>query len=411
MVSSNNINQNIDFIFDIIFDTLGLPLYFFDKFGTLKLSKSKYYNINNETFSILPKLFELNTYNPIPVIKSTIYMENFLSISILINNEFYGTLILGPCLYAPITEENIKSILSNNVSIYDKNTLLKYYSSLPIKTFSELVNISILTYYLIYNKKLNFESVLKENYYNDNIINIINKNIELSASLSRQNDEFHHSIVHEKTIMDCIRNGNKEKLLRIMSEPSEGNYGILAKNNPMRSLKNLLITSATLLTRAAIDGGMDTEIAYTLSDSYIQLIEEFNTVNDLNNLRITMSCDFADRVSNLKYINYPKTITHCISYIHKNIYNSISLESICNHLNFNSSYISRYFRKEVGVTISEFILKEKVEEAKRLLLSSDYSILEISVLLNFNDQSYFTKIFKRFTKTTPKKYRDTNKIK
>lgn len=196
-----------------------------------------------------------------------------------------------------------------------------------------------------------------------------------------------------------------------MSEPSEGNYGILAKNNPMRSLKNLLITSATLLTRAAIDGGMDTEIAYTLSDSYIQLIEEFNTVNDLNNLRITMSCDFADRVSNLKYINYPKTITHCISYIHKNIYNSISLESICNHLNFNSSYISRYFRKEVGVTISEFILKEKVEEAKRLLLSSDYSILEISVLLNFNDQSYFTKIFKRFTKTTPKKYRDTNKIK
>ena len=211
--------------------------------------------------------------------------------------------------------------------------------------------------------------------------------------------------------MDCIRTGNKEKLIKVLSDPVIGNYGVLAKNNSIRSLKNLLITTATLVTRAAIAGGMNTEVAYTLSDSYIQHIEELNTLNDLNNLRITMACDFSEiRVRILKNNNFSSPILACISFIYQNLYSNISLEDICEHINFNTSYISRLFKKEVGITISEYILKEKVEEAKRLLLLDDYSILEISVLLHFNDQSYFTKIFKRFTGVTPKKFRDSARL-
>lgn len=53
-------------------------------------------------------------------------------------------------------------------------------------------------------------------------------------------------------------------------------------------------------------------------------------------------------------------------------------------------------------TIGEFILREKVEEAKRLLMVSKHSLLDISVLLHFNDQSHFTKVFKQFVGLTPK---------
>lgn len=57
--------------------------------------------------------------------------------------------------------------------------------------------------------------------------------------------------------MECIRTGNKEKLLKVIGTPVNGSYGVLAKNNSIRSLKNLLITMATLVTRAAIDAGMN----------------------------------------------------------------------------------------------------------------------------------------------------------
>ena len=88
------------------------------------------------------------------------------------------------------------------------------------------------------------------------------------------------------------------------------------------------------------------------------------------------------------------------------MYSNISLNQICRILNFNPSYISRTFKNEVGISISEFILKEKISEAKLLLISTNYSILYITVLLHFHDQSYFSKTFKRFEEIIPKKYRD-----
>lgn len=403
----------INFICNIIYDTLKIPVYFFSKDGLLKYSTNSKSNISindDSLIKLIPKIFDLNTFDPIPEIKSTEYMENLISIGLSINNEFIGTFIIGPCLYHPIVFDDIDSTFLHNITLEEKNRLLKYYNSLPIIDFNIFINTSILAYYLIYNKKLNFDDIIQKNFYKTDIISNISSNFENTASLIRQNNVFHHSFIYEETFMECIRTGNKEKLLKVIATPENGSYGVLAKNNSIRSLKNLLITTATLVTRAAIDAGMDTEVAYTLSDSYIQHIEEINTHNDLEYLRIIMACDFADRVSLLKSNNFSRPISDCISFIYENLYSDISLENICNYINFNHSYISRLFKKEVGITISEYILKEKIYEAKRLLLLTNYSILEISVLLHFNNQSYFTKIFKRFTGITPKKFRDFGRL-
>lgn len=413
MISKTEMYNDINFICNIIFDTLKIPLYFFSKNGSLKYSTKSKNNlciIDDRLKKSILEVFNLNTFTPVPVIKSTEYMENLISIGLCIDNEFIGTFIIGPCLYEPIVFDNIDNIFKHNITLEEKNILLNYYNSLQIIDFNTFINTSILSYYLIYNKKLNFDDVIQINSYNNDIVSNISSNFENIATLARQNDVFHHSFVYEEAIMDCIRTGNKDKLIKVLGDPVNGNYGILAKNNSIRSVKNLLITTATLVTRAAISGGMNPEVAYTLSDSYIQHIEELNTLNDLNNLRITMACDFADRVRILKNSNFSSPILACISFIYQNLYSNLSLEDICEHINFNPSYISRLFKKEMGITISEYILKEKIEEAKRLLLSDSYSILEISVLLHFNDQSYFTKIFKRFTGMTPKKFRDFGRL-
>jgi len=63
------------------------------------------------------------------------------------------------------------------------------------------------------------------------------------------------------------------------------------------------------------------------------------------------------------------------------------------------------FKKEVGMSITEYILNQKVEEAKRLLTQTDYQISDIYTWLNFHDQSHFTKVFKKYTGTTPKKFK------
>jgi AraC-like DNA-binding protein len=68
--------------------------------------------------------------------------------------------------------------------------------------------------------------------------------------------------------------------------------------------------------------------------------------------------------------------------------------------------LSFLFKKEVGITVSEYIQQTKIDEVKKLLAYSKTPISEICSLLNFNDQSYFTKVFKKVVGITPKQYRE-----
>jgi AraC-like DNA-binding protein len=74
----------------------------------------------------------------------------------------------------------------------------------------------------------------------------------------------------------------------------------------------------------------------------------------------------------------------------------------------NRSYLSQLFKKETGFTVSDFIQIERIEEAKRLIELSGISLSDIATRLQFNDQSYFTKVFKKYTGITPRQFK-TNK--
>ncbi|MDR4191002.1 helix-turn-helix transcriptional regulator, partial [Bacillus pseudomycoides] len=152
--------------------------------------------------------------------------------------------------------------------------------------------------------------------------------------------------------------------------------------------------------------GLPSEMAFSISELYIQNVEKLNDVSSILILVKKAFCVFTEHVKTHSVRNYSKTIITCQNYILKNIYQEISLKQLAHITNKNSMYLSTLFKKEVGMTLSEYVQQEKVEEAKKLLTLTNYSLLDISTWLNFNNQSYFTKIFKKYTEVTPKQYRD-----
>ncbi|MFP3822216.1 AraC family transcriptional regulator, partial [Bacillus sp. SIMBA_008] len=81
-----------------------------------------------------------------------------------------------------------------------------------------------------------------------------------------------------------------------------------------------------------------------------------------------------------------KTIAICKNYIFENIYNQISVKQLAKFANINSDYLSILFKKEVGISLIEYIQRERIEEAKKLLTLTTYSLSDICAWLNFNDQ-------------------------
>lgn len=87
--------------------------------------------------------------------------------------------------------------------------------------------------------------------------------------------------------------------------------------------------------------------------------------------------------------------------------NKINASTIANALGISSSYLCSAFKKETGMSIVEYIQKEKIELAKKLLLYSEYSLSDISAYLSFSSQSYFQAVFKKLEGKTPNEFRQS----
>jgi AraC-like DNA-binding protein len=277
-------------------------------------------------------------------------------------------------------------------------------------TFSEpddlhpLLSGAIMAHYLIHHEVLDRDQVLEDNQttaksYTDGIL-------ELSLLEQRERSLFHKSYLSEKQVFNQVRLGDKPKMLLYLKQHMDlnGVYGTLSKHDSLRSKKNLIIAAITLGTRAAIDGGLYSESALTLSDTYIQQIEKLSRIDSIHPILHKILGDFTERVANVHRAHFSKDIRLCQEYIFNHLYDDLSLSVLSKQLQISPSYLSRKFKEETGEALRIFIQRQRIEEAKNLIVFSDYRLSEIYTLLNFHDQSYFIKVFRKHTGFTPREY-------
>lgn len=101
-----------------------------------------------------------------------------------------------------------------------------------------------------------------------------------------------------------------------------------------------------------------------------------------------------------------QTVNKVIMYINDELENDLTVESIANNFHISTSHLSRIFREHVGITLVEYLNVRRVEESQYYLRHTNKSITSISDQFHFCNQSYFTRIFKKYTGVTPKHFRD-----
>lgn len=92
-------------------------------------------------------------------------------------------------------------------------------------------------------------------------------------------------------------------------------------------------------------------------------------------------------------------------YIDEHYKEDIRREDLSKRVYLNTDYISRIFKKEVGISISSYVMKKRVEEAKKMLAQSNFPINTVSIYVGYSNFSYFTKMFKENTGYSPLEYR------
>ena len=229
---------------------------------------------------------------------------------------------------------------------------------------------------------------------------------KLSVPADEPHQSLHNTFDLEQRVMRIVRKGDTAALKEWIAHAPAVRGGVLAEEQ-LRQRKNTFIVIATLVSRAAIRGGMDVDDAFSHSDSYIRQCELLSSPAEIMNLQYRMILDYTERVERLHLGKHPSKLTVDVAnYIQHHMSEPISAEQLAEHLFLSRPYLSRKFKEETGESLTDFILKEKTEEAKRLLRYSDKSLTAISTYLGFSSASHFSRVFKAYVGSTPSEYRE-----
>ncbi len=210
----------------------------------------------------------------------------------------------------------------------------------------------------------------------------------------------------EQAILQNVREGDLD-YQRALAQANLLSNGVrITTRDPIRQVQVTLTTFISLCTRAAIEGGLSPEVAYSLGDSYIQDAIQCGTVSELRILSHSMYEDFIQRVHKLKTdAALSRQIRSCCDYIDMHLEEPLELKGLAARVRYTEYYLSRKFKQETGVSVSEYIRRARIERAKVLLKTTDLPIAEIAGRLRFSASSHFSSTFRKLTGILPQVYR------
>lgn len=236
--------------------------------------------------------------------------------------------------------------------------------------------------------------------------------LTVAPEIQIQEDVIHHikkierQYDAENQFMQVISQGRSHRAAVMLSNFSR--TGLENRTEPTRNIKNYSIILNTLMRKAAEQGGAHPMHIDRLSSEFARKIETTALWDDFMELWQDMAKKYCLLVKNHSTKDYSQLVQYIIARVDLDLTADLSLKANAEALNVNASYLSTLFKKETGLTLTDYVNRKRVEHAIYLLNSTDLPISAVGQRCGIQDDNYFTKIFKKYTTITPKQFRQEN---
>lgn len=214
-----------------------------------------------------------------------------------------------------------------------------------------------------------------------------------------------YPIEKEKELLSLISIGDKAGSQKLLNEIF--GHIFFFSGGVFEVMKARVLELIVLLSRAAMEGGADAEQIFGLNYKFLNEINEFNTIEELTYWLSRIMVRFTDCVFNLADVKHVDVIYKAMDYIKKNYMRKITLEEVASYVYLSSSYFSKIFKDEMKLNFNSYLNQVRIEMSKKLLTDDSIPLVDISNLVGYEDQSYFSKVFKKIVGVTPGKYRES----
>ncbi|SFG04294.1 transcriptional regulator, AraC family [Halobacillus alkaliphilus] len=319
--------------------------------------------------------------------------------SMKIGQEEPVDIVFGPFLHKEIGKKEIDGFIKAESNCKVKTErLLNYYDQLPVLNPMQMLSMERILIRILSEKQEGHRERKHspiQKVYEHYLINETspNNNYQLQERFTQL-----FKLGHSEAL-DIYREWRKQ----LFSSPSH--------SNAVRLEKNQLIRLIGELNQMCLAGGAQLDEVMSLSEFFMNYLETKNTTEELQELEENVIQSFMARLQRAQEAPvHSPLVERSKRYIFQNLSEALSLQDIAAAMNVHPNYLSGVFKKETGISISQFINVERVKEAKEMLSISDFTLLDISLKLGFNSQSYFTRVFKKIEGIGPNEFRKKHHI-
>ena len=213
-----------------------------------------------------------------------------------------------------------------------------------------------------------------------------------------------YPLYKERELIDVLSVGDRKTAQRLLNEIL--GYIFFATGGDIDVIRTRVAELIVQLSRtAALNGGGNRQKIMDLSVEYMKTIWTLESIDDISTWMSRILSSFIQMIFASKDIKHIDVIQKVVAFINNNYMNKISLDEIAKEGFLSSSYLSKLFKTEMKINLSVYINNVRVEKSKLLLLDSSLSIVEVATMVGFEEQSYFSKVFKSITGVSPGKFR------
>lgn len=209
----------------------------------------------------------------------------------------------------------------------------------------------------------------------------------------------------ERQLVACVKNGDMAGANAMLNELL--GYALFSTGGDLEGIKSHTVALCSLLSRAAIEGGIEAGDALDINRAYMRKLWQAETIDDI----CYMMQDLVGRFCSSAFPEHAAggpsayfALKRALNYIALNFDQDLTLLSVANEVHLSESYFSTLFKKICGAPFTEYLNGVRIDESKRLLAGGKFNITEAAVRVGFTSQSYFSKVFRRITGMSPRQY-------
>lgn len=315
-------------------------------------------------------------------------------------------LMVGPFLEDPIEENHIYPIVNKLHLNLDHTAQLKfYYQTIPfIDPSSVLEVLYTINEYISKHSDLPPIRVLDLSTLSrqDSIYELFIEDMKRSSTYKALEERY----ANEDKMLSCITNGDFLLAQSYWKNTFTNAQATAFISNSIRSHKNILFVANTLFRKAAQAGGVHPVYLDELSREWALKIEAATSLHELDRMPLQMIRAYCLMTKNRALAKYSPIVQQALTFIHLNLSSALSVKKIASEVGLSPDYLTRLFKKEVGMNVITYMNTKRIYKSLKLLNATNLSIEEIGDLVGLSNTSYFSTLFKKEIGVSPKQYRD-----